>query len=90
MLVNQVRAMARLNLYDSSAPSVSNKSQDIFRENSIVLAEHHRFGDLEICRGANDGDFERTSALMTESRYNLICNTLLDVGKESALELFSF
>lgn len=89
MLVNQVRAMARVDLYDSSAPFVSNKCQNIFRENSIVLAEHHSLRDLEIGRCANDGDFERTFALMTESRYNLICNALIDIGKKSALELFN-
>jgi hypothetical protein len=89
MFVNQVWAVARLNLYDSSAPFVSNKCQNIFRENSIIFAEHHRLGDLEICRGANDSDFERAFALVAESRYNLICKALLDIGKESILELFS-
>lgn len=89
MLFNQMRAMARLNLYDSCTPFVSNICHNVFRENSIVLAEYHRLGYVEICRSANDIDFERASALLTESRYNLIGKALLDVGKESFLEFFS-
>lgn len=84
-----MRAMARLDLYDSCTPFVSNKCQNIFRENSVVLAEHHRLGYVEICRGVNDSDFERALALVAESRDNLICKALLDIGKESILELFS-
>lgn len=89
MLVNQVRAVARLDLYDSCTPFVSNKCQDIFRENSVVLAEHHRLGYVEIRRGANDSDFKRAFALVAESGDNLICKALLDIGEESILELFS-